>query len=79
MSAAAHETLVHKVNSLRETLDQTQRTLDAEQGRLSTFETIQTRMEVQLDVLIRMQQPIAKPTSAAQAPPDKPGRDPDTT
>uniref|UniRef100_M4C4B7 Uncharacterized protein n=1 Tax=Hyaloperonospora arabidopsidis (strain Emoy2) TaxID=559515 RepID=M4C4B7_HYAAE len=51
--AAAHEALVHEVNSLRETLGQTQRTLDAVQARLSTFETIQTRMEVQLDLLIR--------------------------
>uniref|UniRef100_M4BQ78 Uncharacterized protein n=1 Tax=Hyaloperonospora arabidopsidis (strain Emoy2) TaxID=559515 RepID=M4BQ78_HYAAE len=66
VSAAAHESLVHEVNSLRETLGRTQRTIDA------------TRMEVQLDLLIRMQQPVAWPTSAAQAPPDQPGTDSDT-
>ena len=70
VSAAAHESLVHEVNSLRETLGRTQRTIDAVQARLSTFETIQTRTEVQLDLLIQMQQPVAKPNSAAQVPPD---------
>ena len=54
VSAAAHEALVHEVNGLRETLGQTQRTPDAVQARLSTFGTSQTRMEVQLDLLIRM-------------------------
>ena len=51
--AAAHEALAHEVNSLRETLGQTQCTLDAVRACLSMFETIQTRMEVQLDLLIR--------------------------
>ena len=79
VSAAAHEALVNGVNSLHETLGQTQRTLDASQALLfSTFETIQKRMEVQLDLLIRMQQPVAKPTFTAQASPDQPGTDPDT-
>ena len=74
MSAAAHANLVHEVNSLRKTLNQTLRTLDAVQDRLSTFETSQKRMEVQLDLLVRMQQPVAMPTFAAQALPDQPGR-----
>ena len=78
VSAAANEALVHEVNSLRETLGQTQRTLDAVQARLSKFETSQKRVEVQLDLLIRMRQPVARPTSAAQAPPDQPGTHPDT-
>uniref|UniRef100_M4BY86 Uncharacterized protein n=1 Tax=Hyaloperonospora arabidopsidis (strain Emoy2) TaxID=559515 RepID=M4BY86_HYAAE len=55
VSAASHEALVQEVNSLRETLGQTQRTLDAVQARLSKFETSQKRVEVQLDLLIRMQ------------------------
>ena len=70
VSAAAHAALVHEVNSLCKNLGQTQRTLDAVKARLSTFETIQTRKEVQLDLLIQMQQPVAKPNSAAQVPPD---------
>ena len=75
MSDAAHEALVH---SLRKTLGQTQRTLNTVQARLLTFETSQIRTEVQLDLLIRMQQPVARPTSAAQAPLNQPGTDPDT-
>ena len=75
MSDAAHEALVY---SLRKTLGQTQRTLNTVQARLLTFETSQIRTEVQLDLLIRMQQPVARPTSAPQAPPDQPGTDPDT-
>ena len=75
--AAAHEALAHKVNSLRETLGQTQNTLDAVQACLATFETIQTRVEMKLELLIRMQQPMAKPISAVQAPPDQPETDPD--
>ena len=79
MSAAAHKALVREVNSLCETLGRTQRTLDAVQAHLSTFEMSQTRMEVQLDLLIRIKHPVANPTSAAQAPPpDQPGTDPDT-
>ena len=54
VSATAHEALVHEVKSLRETLGKTQRTLDAVLPRLSTFETSQTRMEVQSNLLIRM-------------------------
>uniref|UniRef100_M4BHU2 Uncharacterized protein n=1 Tax=Hyaloperonospora arabidopsidis (strain Emoy2) TaxID=559515 RepID=M4BHU2_HYAAE len=66
VSDAANEALFHEVNSLRKILIQTQRTLDA------------TRIEVQLDLLIRTQQPVARPTPAAQAPPDQPETDPDT-
>uniref|UniRef100_M4C2D5 Uncharacterized protein n=1 Tax=Hyaloperonospora arabidopsidis (strain Emoy2) TaxID=559515 RepID=M4C2D5_HYAAE len=46
VSAAAHEALVQEVKCFLETLGQTQSTPDAVQARLSTFETIQTRMEV---------------------------------
>ena len=66
--AVAHAALVQEVNSLRDNLGQTQRTLDVVQAFLSTFETNQTRTEAQLDPLIRIQQPVAKPDSAAQAP-----------
>ena len=76
--AAAHATLVHEVNSLRETLGQTQRTLGAVQALLLTFETSQTRTEMQIDLLIRMQKPVARNTFAAQTPPDQHMLDPDT-
>ena len=65
VSAAAHGDLVQEVNSLCETLSQTQRKLDAMQARLSPFETNQTRTEAQLDLLIRMQQLVERPNSAA--------------
>uniref|UniRef100_M4BPF9 Uncharacterized protein n=1 Tax=Hyaloperonospora arabidopsidis (strain Emoy2) TaxID=559515 RepID=M4BPF9_HYAAE len=42
-------------------------------ARLSKFKTRQTWMEMQLDLLIWMQQPVAKLTSATQAPPNQPG------
>ena len=64
VSAVVHEDLVQEVNSFRETLGQTQRTHDAIQARLSTFETNQTRTEAQLDLLIRMQQPGKDPDTA---------------
>ena len=78
VSAAAHKELVQEVSRLRETLGQTQRTLDVLQARLSTFKTSQTRMKVQLDFLIRMQQHVAKTTSEAKATPDQTRTDPDT-
>ena len=78
VSDAAHEGLVDEVNSPCETLNQTQRTIHAVKARLSTFRTIPTLAEVQLDLLVRKQQPVAKPTSAAQAPPDQPRTDPNT-
>uniref|UniRef100_M4BLH8 Uncharacterized protein n=1 Tax=Hyaloperonospora arabidopsidis (strain Emoy2) TaxID=559515 RepID=M4BLH8_HYAAE len=66
VSAAAHEALVHEC------------TLDEVQARLLTLETCQKRTEVQLDFLIRIHQPVERPTSAAKAPPDQPGTDLDT-
>ena len=62
MSDAAHVDLVQEVNSLLKTLGQNQRTLDTVQARLLKFETNQTRMENQLDVL-RIQQPVTSQLS----------------
>ena len=78
MSAAAHADLVHEVNSLRETLKQIQRTLDAVQDRLLTFETSQKRTETLHNLLTWMKQPVARPTVGAQAPPDQPETDPES-
>uniref|UniRef100_M4BU33 Uncharacterized protein n=1 Tax=Hyaloperonospora arabidopsidis (strain Emoy2) TaxID=559515 RepID=M4BU33_HYAAE len=50
--------------------------LDATQARVQALESGHTRMEAQLDLLIRMQQPMARPTSAVQAPPSSRGKDP---
>uniref|UniRef100_M4BM89 Uncharacterized protein n=1 Tax=Hyaloperonospora arabidopsidis (strain Emoy2) TaxID=559515 RepID=M4BM89_HYAAE len=52
--------------------------LDATQARVQALESGHTRMEAQLELLIWMQQPMARPTSAAQAPPSSRGTDPDT-
>ena len=72
------EKLRHEVSCLRETLGKTQSALDATQARLQAMELGQTRMEAQLDLLIRMQRPMAMPHVAAQAPPSSRGTDPDT-
>ena len=68
VSAAEHAELVQEVNSLRETLGQTQRMNDALQDRVKALEMSQTRMEAQLDLLIRIQHPAARPTAVAQVP-----------
>ena len=73
-----HEKVLLELNGLRETLGKTQSALDATQARVQTLESGRTRMEAQLDLLIWMQQPMARPTSAAQAPPSSRGTDPDT-
>ena len=78
VSAADHVNLVQEVNSLRETLGQTQRMNDALQDRVKALETSQTRMEAQLDLLIRIQHPAARPTAVAQVPFGRHGTDPDT-
>ena len=63
------EKLVLEVNALRKTLSKTQSMLDAVQTRLQALERAQTRSEAQLDLLIRLQQSGAPPSSSAQAPP----------
>ena len=78
VSAADRADLVRELNTLRETLGLTQSTLDVVQALLSSLETNHTRTETQLDLLIRMQQPVAKPTFAAQEPPDQTRTYPDT-
>ena len=72
------EELRREVICLRETLGKTQNALDATQARLQALELGQTRMEVQLDLLVRIQRPMAMPHVAAQAPPSSRGTDPDT-
>ena len=71
-----HEKVLLELRGLRETLGKTQSVLVATQARVEALESGHTRMEAQLDLLIRMQQPMARPTSAAQAPPSSHGKDP---
>ena len=74
-----HEKVLLELNGLRETLGKkTQSALDATQARVQALESGHNRMEAQLDLLIRIQQPMARPASAAQAPPSSRGTDPDT-
>ena len=82
-----HEKVLLELSRLRETSGQTQIALDAMQARVQTLELGQARvqalemgqarMEGQLDLLIRMQQPMARPTYAAQVHPSSRGTDPD--
>ena len=73
-----HEKVLLELSGLRETLGQTQSAFDAMRARVRALELGQARMEAQLDLLIRIQQPMAKPTYPAQAPPSSRGTDPDT-
>ena len=73
-----HEKVLLGLSGLRETLGKTQSVLDATQARVQALESGHNRMEAQLDFLIRMQQPMARPISAARAPPSSRGTDPDT-
>ena len=73
-----HEKVLLEMSGLRETLSKTQSALDATQDRVQALQSGHSRTEAQLDLLIRMQQPVARPTSAAQAPPSSRGTDPDT-
>uniref|UniRef100_A0AAV1TFS4 Uncharacterized protein n=1 Tax=Peronospora matthiolae TaxID=2874970 RepID=A0AAV1TFS4_9STRA len=74
----AHEKLVFKVKGLQEALGKSQCMLDVIQSRLRAMEQAQTRSEAQLDLLIRLQQSGAAPSSSAQAPPCSHGKDPGT-
>uniref|UniRef100_M4B6B3 Uncharacterized protein n=1 Tax=Hyaloperonospora arabidopsidis (strain Emoy2) TaxID=559515 RepID=M4B6B3_HYAAE len=73
-----HEKVLLEMNGLRDTLGKTHGALDATQARVQALESGHTRNEAQLDLLIRIQQPMARPTSAVQAPPSSRGTDPDT-
>ena len=73
-----HEKVLLELSGLRETLGKTQSALDATQTCVQTLDSGHTRMEAQLDLRIRMQQLIARPTSEAQAPPSSRGTVPDT-
>ena len=73
-----HEKVLLELSGLRETLVQTHSAFDAMRARVRALELGQARMEAQLDLLIRIQQPMARPTYPAQAPPSSRGTDPDT-
>ena len=73
-----HGKVLLELKGFRETLGKTQSALDATQARVQALESSHNRMEAQLDFLIRIQQPMARPASAAQAPPSSCGMDPDT-
>uniref|UniRef100_M4BZ15 Uncharacterized protein n=1 Tax=Hyaloperonospora arabidopsidis (strain Emoy2) TaxID=559515 RepID=M4BZ15_HYAAE len=59
-----HEKVLLELSGLRETLGKIQSALEETQARVQALEPGHTRMEAQLDLLIRMQQPMARPTSA---------------
>ena len=50
-----HEKVLLELNGLRETLGKTQSALDATQAHVQALESGHTRMEAQLDLLIRIQ------------------------
>ena len=55
-----HAKVLLELNGLRETLGKTQSALDATQARVQALELGHTRVEAQLDLLIRIQQPMAR-------------------
>ena len=71
------EELCREVICLRETLGKTQIALDATQARIQALALGVTRMGAQLDLLLRIQQPMAMPHVAAQVPPSSRRTDPD--
>ena len=73
-----HEKVLLELNDLLKTLSKTRSALDATQARVHALKSGHTRMEAQLDLLIRMQQPMTRPTSAAQELSSSRGTDPDT-
>ena len=89
VSKEEHEKVLLELSGLRETLGKTQSALDAMQSRVQALELDQarvrtlmlslSRVEGQLDLLIRKQQPTARPYYPAQSPPSSHGTDPDTS
>uniref|UniRef100_A0AAV1T448 Uncharacterized protein n=1 Tax=Peronospora matthiolae TaxID=2874970 RepID=A0AAV1T448_9STRA len=85
VSAGSHSDLSKYVNGLRETLDLIQHALDEAQSllatlkgdhaRLQTMKTCLTHVEAQLDLLIRMQHPVATPMYAYPASLSQQGTD----
>ena len=83
-----HEKVLFDLDDLLETFSKTQSAIDATQARVQALELIQGRVQAlemgqarikdQLDLLIRMQLPMAMPHVAAQAPPSSRGTEPDT-
>ena len=79
--------MLRELSGLQEALGKTQSALDALQARVQALELgqahvyalelIQASMEAQLDLLIRIKQPMVRPTYAAQVPPSSRGTDPD--
>ena len=73
-----HEKVLREPSGLQETLGKTQSALDAMQARVQALELALARVDGQLDLLFRMQQPTARHDYPAQAPPSSHGTDPDT-
>ncbi|CAI5742841.1 unnamed protein product [Hyaloperonospora brassicae] len=73
-----HEKVLRELSGLQETLGKTQSALDAMQARVQTLELALARVDGRLDLLVRMQQPNARPYYPAQAPPSSHETDPDT-
>uniref|UniRef100_A0AAV1UMG7 Uncharacterized protein n=1 Tax=Peronospora matthiolae TaxID=2874970 RepID=A0AAV1UMG7_9STRA len=65
-----------KPSGLRETLAKTKSALGETQFNVRALESGHTRIKVQFDILIRIQQPMDRPTPATQAPPSLRGMDP---
>ena len=89
VSAEAHAEVVQELKCLRETVVQNQSKSDEKYARLSdefendhlrlrTLEHDMTRLEAQIDMLIRMSHPVERPPVSAQAPSSQQGTDPDT-
>ena len=66
-------TILHEVQQLRDRVDHIGSPSSVE-NRLRTLENGFSRLEGQIDILMRMQQYVARPPSA-QAPPSPPGKD----
>uniref|UniRef100_A0AAV1UYN6 Uncharacterized protein n=1 Tax=Peronospora matthiolae TaxID=2874970 RepID=A0AAV1UYN6_9STRA len=60
-----HQKVPIELKGLREKLGNTQSALDATQARIHALNSGPTRMEARLDLLIRIQQQMARSTSAA--------------
>ena len=77
LSTGAFDALKHEVQLLRESVARIGSSFEVVQNRLMTLERLQPRIEGQLDILVRMQQPVVRSPFLAQAPSSPRGKDPD--
>ena len=68
ISTGAIDALKHEVQLLRESVARIECSFEVVQNRLMTLERLQPRIEGQLDILVRMQQPVVRSPFLAQAP-----------